>query len=339
MSYAENLELIDPFVPDLGRVTPAVLAKRLVVNLASMPVGLGETIVWVKRFREPFRQEGIRLSALPLLLGKLAIASLGLAAAAGLVMQTRRGEWIVPTYVVLSVILTALTPWPVQFPRYLTPLTPFVTLAACECLLATGSLLQRRWLEGSAAHRAGPRRRPLWADGGEDGSVVRKSFDAVEKALASRGIRQDTLVDQLLFSYGETWVAFDDAIAWIGAHADRRAIVASSTPQWVYLRTGLKAVLPPMESDMAQVQTLLDTVPVDYLIVESLEHSKEMQRFLKGVVHAFPDRWELAFRAPQGEALVYRRAGTRTRPPSGADGGSGSGTGHPGNAEPLRGAK
>jgi hypothetical protein len=63
---------------------------------------------------------------------------------------------------------------------------------------------------------------------------------------------------------------------------------------------------------MAQVQSLLDAVPVDYLIVESLGHSVEMKRFLKGVVQAFPDRWELVFRAPQGEGLVYRRAGTRS---------------------------
>ena len=343
VSYAENLKLIDPFVPDLGRVTPAVLAKRLVVNLASMPVSLGESIVWAGRFRASLHQQGFRLSALPLLLGKLAIASLGLAAAAGLVMQLRRGEWVVPTYVALSVVIIALTPWPAQFARYLTPLTPFLTLAACECLLATGRLLQRRWLEGWGRIAPALVAVLFGLIVVKNGFVVLRSFDEQEKALASRGIRQDTLVDQLLFSYDSPWIAFDDAIAWIGAHAGRGAIVASSTPQWVYLRTGLKAVLPPMEPDMAQVQSLLDAVPVEYLIVESMGHSKEVRRFLKGVVEAFPDRWELAYRAPQGEGLVYRRTGTRPKPPSGADaaGGAtgGSGPGRPGNVEPPRGAK
>ena len=55
-------------------------------------------------------------------------------------------------------------------------------------------------------------------------------------------------------------------------------------------------------------------MPVDYLIVESVGNwqSAKLQRFLKGVVQAFPDRWEPVFRAPQGEGLVYRRTGTRS---------------------------
>ena len=42
VSYAENVLLIDPFRPELGRLDAGMLAARLVTNLAKMPAVLGE---------------------------------------------------------------------------------------------------------------------------------------------------------------------------------------------------------------------------------------------------------------------------------------------------------
>src|SRR3954469_8501690 len=45
------------------------------------------------------------------------------------------------------------------------------------------------------------------------------------------------------------WKAQDQAIDWLIANASPEDIVATSTPHWVFIRTGLKAVMPPFEAD------------------------------------------------------------------------------------------
>src|SRR5205814_1997737 len=49
---------------------------------------------------------------------------------AGLVVLIRRGAWFMVFIVLGSVGLTCTTPWPRQFARYLSPLAPFLTIAA-----------------------------------------------------------------------------------------------------------------------------------------------------------------------------------------------------------------
>src|SRR6185437_13994640 len=73
-----------------------------------------------------------------------------------------------------------------------------------------------------------------------------------------------------LFYYDETWRDHDLALDWLAAHAAPDAVAASSTPQWVYLRTGLHSVMPPYESSAPKAQHLLDGVPVSYLVVDNL---------------------------------------------------------------------
>lgn len=73
-------------------------------------------------------------------------------------------------------------------------------------------------------------------------------------------------------------------------------VVAGSMPHWVYLRTGLKAVMPPYEPDPAKAQHLLDSVPVKYLIVDE-ELAIDTRRYTYPVVRSFPAGWKRVYSA------------------------------------------
>ena len=64
-----------------------------------------------------------------------------------------------------------------------------------------------------------------------------------------------------------------------------------------------------LESDTSRAQSLIDSVPARYLIVDEMEHAAPVRRYLGGPVQAFPDLWERVFRSESGGAEVYRRRG------------------------------
>ena len=128
-------------------------------------------------------------------------------------------------------------------------------------------------------------------------------------------------VDYRLFFYDDADRALDAGIDWLQEHAKPSEVLAGSVPHWVYLRTGLKAVMAPFETDPVKAQALLDSVPVTYLLLdEGLE--VETKRYMAPVVQQFPERWERVYIdtiAPDpgqdqgGEFAIYRRVGL---PPS-----------------------
>jgi hypothetical protein len=83
--------------------------------------------------------------------------------------------------------------------------------------------------------------------------------------------------------------------------------VATSTPPLVYLRTGLKAVMPPYEPGPATAQHLLDGVPATYLLVDSLDSPDVARRYLDPVVASYPERWRLVYGPAAGGTRIYQR--------------------------------
>src|SRR2546426_9251353 len=75
-----------------------------------------------------------------------------------------------------------------------------------------------------------------------------------------------TLFRSLYFT--PAWKHHEEALDWLGQHADTHDIVATITPHWLYIKTGLSAVMPPFEPDVIEAQRLLDSVPVTYLITD-----------------------------------------------------------------------
>jgi len=106
--------------------------------------------------------------------------------------------------------------------------------------------------------------------------------------------RNGETVTYRLFFYFDAYRAFDAGIDWLKSRANPAAVVASSMPHWVYLRTGVKSVMPPFESDPHEAQRLLDSVPVEYLIVDE-GLALDTRKYTSPVTAAFPDRWRQVY--------------------------------------------
>lgn len=308
VEYLKNITYVDPFIPEMGTVSPWLLVERIAQNLVSMPTSLGGAVS-VNWHTVKSKTVGVNLDfaslQVPVWMVEVLLTLLGIIVLCGLALLAIRGEWLIPLYVAGSVAVMSLTPWPGQFERYLSPLTPLLALALFVALLAARDRLStlgaRQW---------------RYIGVGVITLVVCGIF-TLESAglyngyLASHvALYQDSgggQGEQRLFFYSRAWRLHNEALAWLKTVAKPTDIVATSTPHWVYLKTGLKAVLPPFESDFRKAQGLLDSVPVAYLIIDSLEFVDTTRRYGAPLVQAFPEQWEQIYSTPGKGSGIYRR--------------------------------
>ncbi len=307
VSYARNLSLKDPFQPELGRVGLRDLAARLAANLARVPPSLAQTVS-VKREDWRWQLNRVQRVVGPIAPWRWVAVILGLVGGlvvGGLLLQLGRGPRLVALYVLFTVLLVAVTPWPAQWVRYYTPLAPFLVLALFQGLAAARG----------AAHAGLPRLAP--AVGGAGRAVVAlilavqvvgvaRLFSYRHQEVTHLDLRGRP-VSYRLFFYGPAYRALDGAIDWLRARAGPTDVVAASLPHWVYLRTGLKAVMPPFEPDARTALALLDAVPVRYLLVGDAG-ADYVRHYTLPAVQQAPGRWKLVYSAPDGRLDIYERA-------------------------------
>lgn len=309
VGYLENIAYVDPFTPELGKVTPGLMATRIARNLASMPESWGEAVSvraeWSIRGLELINRE-LSLFTVPIWPLYVVLGLLGMVVFAGLVLLLVRGEWLIPLYVAGSSALVCLTPWPGQFERYLAPLTPLFALALFGALVAArerlSTLARGRWRPvGTAVIVA-------FASGilGQEAIALYKAH-TMQHAPAFYEDEHGVEREYRLFFYSQPWRLHDTALDWLKQEAQPGEVVATSTPHWAYLKNGLRAVMPPFESDVSEAQRLLDSVPVNYLIVDNIEAFDITRRYAAPVVQAFPERWELIYLTPGEGSRIYRR--------------------------------
>ncbi len=308
VGYMENLAYIDPFIPEMGTVSPGLLVERIARNLISIPMSLGGAVS-VNWHREKsdivLVNVGFSILRVPLWMVQVLLTLLGIIVLCGLALLAIRGERIIPLYVAGSVLIMSLTPWPGQFERYLSPLTPLLALALFVALLAARDRLftlgTRQW-------------RYIWAG---VTTLLVCGIVMLESAGLYGGYQYSHVAlykdnrgrqwEQRLFFYSRAWRLHDEALAWLKTVAKPTEIVATSTPHWLYLQTGLKAVMPPFESEVGKAQALLDSVPVTYLIIDSLEFVDTTRRYGAPLVRACPEQWEPIYSTPGKGSAIYRR--------------------------------
>jgi hypothetical protein len=218
-------------------------------------------------------------------------------------LLVRRGEYVIPVYLTATlVILCVAAPWPTQQVRYLAPIAPLLILCFVVFLGAVHKQLLRslrwrhlRFLAAAALFATFAHSLATWLQ-------VHTNFFPPNPWMSDRHGR--TYSYRQLFEHDDR-IALDEAITWLQTHADRGAIVAAAMPHWVYLRTHVQSVMPPLESDPAYAQSLMDSVPVRYLIRETPDIFTT--RYVDGVVDAHPERWKLVFTAAAGRARIYER--------------------------------
>lgn len=315
VSYVDNVMYVDPFQPELGKETLGSLLRRFARNVTILPEYLGGAVsvsqeaigAWRERIAAVLGQ-----SLAPASMTGVPLVFLGALVLCGVVVLAVRGEVLTAWYVVGSCGLSCLTPWSSEFTRYLWPLTPLLAIA-----LITTVVCVRRWCLIRTSRR--------WR-GVVTGVVVALSLGvvsaqsyAVVKYLGSRRAAsyRDATGQQheyALFSYDD-WPGHDAALDWLRAHSGPRDVVATSTPHWAYLRTGLRSVYPPFEPQVDDAQRLLESVPARYLIVDSLVFRDYGRRYTDPVVRAFPDRWELVYTSVPNGSAIYRRTGADASEP------------------------
>jgi hypothetical protein len=310
VSYTENMRLIDPFHPELGPLTAGAFATRLVTNLPSVLAALGEGISArerdLARLLERAQRRLIHRAVVPSNLAFVPVFGLTALVLAGVVMLGRGGSWLMVFILGVSVVLVWTTPWPAQFTRYLMPLTPFLSIPAILAL----SKIQiggRKW-RAKAMHR-----RVVLA-------VVLVVIFAVEaypsiKMFRLRASKEGVTIEppgkapSRFFAHDSYWQAWERSVNWLGQQGSPKAIVASSAPHWLYLRTGLRAVLPPMDPDPASAKRLLEAVPVSYVIIDQLEFLDISRRYALPAVESDPNAWRLVHSI--GKTTIYERSAHR----------------------------
>jgi len=283
VSYARNLTLKDPWAPELGPATTADFVRRVWSGVQIVPETVGHA---VSSWNAPRR---VTLPLAALVLG-------------GLMLQLKRRQFLVPLYVVLSLAAMCSTPYQQQYVRYAIPLYPFLVLALLQVLALAATALRARWptLPRVASH----------------GLAVLVLGVVVHQMLASladlyRHHHDDVAYRQQgqpvayeLFYYAPAGPAFDEALDWLQPRLQPADVVVATDPQWVYLRTGRKAVLPPFEPDGRKAQQLVDTVPAKFVLLPTTGY---YHRYLSAMLRDNPAQWTRVWRSADGGMEVHER--------------------------------
>lgn len=293
VSYAENMSYVDSFAPERGQASTLQLLERVAANVGRLPVALGASMSvdagWLRGTLATANERWLPYPV-PRGLAEVLLGTLGVVCIAGQGLLVARGARLVPLYWAAALALIVLTPWELQFGRYLMPLAPVTAVGLVSVLAAL------------AARPSRPVRRLLAAGVGaillSQGLVLGVVFARQHGPVAASGHR--------LFFYGDAWAAQERAIAWLATDARPDAIVATSTPYWLHIATGLRAVLPPFEADVAEADRLLADVPVEYLVIDDLDFVDVTRRYAAPVVERFPERWALVHGTAGSGSRIYR---------------------------------
>jgi hypothetical protein len=295
VSYTRNLFLRDPFSANPDRVSLVDLLRRSLGNLLQLPIKVGVAVTSDRYFWEVHRTAvNTRLGfyLIPIWAIDAALILLTSLVSFGLGLQFTRIS-VIPLYLLFSFVSFSLTPWPEQFTRYFAPLAPFLAL----------SLFLALWALPSAFRGVRPSSLRV-VEAALAGAVVSLILveDGLTFFLTHRDMHQNvTYVDQSgrrvtyrLFFYKDAYRALDAGIDWLKQRSHSDDVVAASMPHWIYLRTGLKAIMPPFETDPVAAQNLLDSVPVRF-IVQDRGLDLDTGKYLSPVVQTFPERWRLVY--------------------------------------------
>ena len=256
--YAEAFRLISPENPEDGFATVTDLPVRVGLALEDLATRWGES---VSIDRDWYAGEIAKLNRIlgrglvPLWLSDVATGSLTLLILGGFVLLAARGAWLIVCYTAVTVFLFTLFPAPWSFDRYLASLAPLSAVA----LLAFLSWVPRRLGDSTRRGRIGriAVAAVLVVVLSQEAYTLRKIFRMLYYPadwVDGRG-RQRVYP---LYAFDRPWRLHAEALRWLRHEAAPSEIVATSTPHWAYLITGLKAVQPPWEPDPATAEHLLD---------------------------------------------------------------------------------
>jgi hypothetical protein len=304
VSYVENLLMVDSFRPELGKAGLVDIADRFFQNLAIMPRSLGEGISAKIEYWQSLQDKIESLCDLeyfdwqdyfPSWIARRLLSLVGFLVIGGIIFLLVQGELCIPFFIAGSVGLMCLTPWPEQFPRYMTSLTPLLALAFVRLLVAICEFCSRRW-----------RKIGGWL------GMVFLQFGiflvlVAEIHTARDAFQERRKIGSNYFFFDENWRDFEKSVDWLKHKVRAGAVIATWSPHWVYLRTSHKAVMPPMEADPIKGQQLLDSVPVKYVILDELNFLPFIEKYTEPTIKKHPHLWKLIDTSPTKKTRIFKR--------------------------------
>jgi hypothetical protein len=309
--YADAFRLISPENPEDGFATVTDLPVRVGHALGDLAGMWGES---VSIDRDWYAGEIAKLNRIvgrglvPLWFSDVATGSLTLLILGGFVLLAARGAWLISCYTAMTVFLITLFPAPWSFDRYLASLAPVSAVALLSLLSWVPRRLGDSTRRGRIARLAAAALLVVVLS--QEAYTLRKIFRMLyypANWVDGRG-RHGVYP---LYAFDRPWRLHAEALTWLRHEAAPSDIVATSTPHWAYLITGLKAVQPPWEPDPATAEHLLESVPVTYLVIDQLSAygpAMAHRRYSLAAVQAFPSQWRLIYTGPDSGSRIYRRA-------------------------------
>lgn len=316
VTYAENVALVDPFRPELGKVNPRALFSRFAENLAVIPSSVGEAVSTTFGFwrwaLNSLQDLVTHRRPIPAWAVQVPLYALAVLASVGLGVIAFRRQWVIPVFVLASIALVCATPWPGQFSRYLAPLAAFLSVAAF-----VGAL----WIQQSiaSANRRSLRRVVLWSLCGLASITVSAQVFTLVQVFVRR--QTDPRMPSLgrgeqhhVFYHDRTWSAWENAVTWIGEHAPTDAIIATVSPHLCYLWTGRHAVFPPMEADPLVARQLLQAVPISFVIVDELAFLDTTRLYAEPALARPNSGWRVVYSVDQTRIYARDKSSPETDP-------------------------
>jgi hypothetical protein len=222
----------------------------------------------------------------------------------GAIVLLRRRECFIGCYVLFTLLLACFAPWQ-QISRYAVPIAPLLLVALLQCLMTARNYLRRsgRWL---FLFRGATYAAVVFVFTVQAGTyyLVQSRLSGPESWRNSQG----ALITFPQWLFTDQDIELADATNWIKAHARATDIVAAAMPQWVYLKTGLKSVMPPFVQNPGTAKRLLDSVPVRYLIIENKSRMGNSARdHMLPMLAAFPEEWRMLYLSEERSVRVFER--------------------------------
>jgi hypothetical protein len=308
--YADAFRLVSPEKPEDGFASVRDVPVRVGLALGDLAIQWGES---VSIDHDWYAGEIGKLNRIlgrgivPVWLSDVVAGSLTVLILGGFILLAARGAWLIACYTAMTVLLITLFPAPWSFDRYLASLAPLSAVA----LLSLLSWVPRRLGESTRRGRIASIAVAtlLVVVLAQEAYTLRKIFRMLcypADWVDARG-RQRVYP---LYAFDRPWRLHAEALRWLGRVAAPSDIVATSTPHWAYLITGLKSVQPPWEPDASTAEHLLESVPVTYLVIDQLSAygpAAAHRRYSVGALQAFPSHWRLVYTGPDSGSRIYRR--------------------------------
>jgi hypothetical protein len=311
VSYAANMKLKDPFRPDLGNVSLGDLSKRFIENAVWIPSTLGQSITAREGFFKThvnFLNRALRRPVVPHWSYKILLYVFGLVVLVGVARLMIERQWLIAWAVLLTVAAICTTPWPGQFARYLAPILPLLLLAFMFAF-AELRTVNRHVMPAMITRRLKPLRMiGMVLIFGECCLALQSG----NRNFIDRAYYKDAtghLRPYNLLHYSGEYPDTQDALDWLKERADPSSTLAVTMPQWVYLHSGFKAVMPPLTRNPEQAERLIDTVPVSFVVIEQLLMDDNFNTYFPKLVEKSPDHWKLVYEKKGSPVKLYARVG------------------------------